>query len=154
LIAAGFEVEIIPETSDLGEVFEGFAHDLTEFEVSAAEHATRLTLARFDRMKAPVAMEVGPVLDVEDVVGSKMAAMITRAEPRDFVDIAAATRRYAVDELLELARRADPSLTPGELYEALDRLDRLDDVVFTRLYGLAPPAVARLREIFADWPRA
>jgi hypothetical protein len=33
------------------------------------------------------------------------------------------------------------------------RLDRLDDSVFTQLYGRTPAPVAAIRKRFADWPR-
>jgi len=33
------------------------------------------------------------------------------------------------------------------------RLDRLDDTVFTALYGLSVDRVAGLRGRFTDWPR-
>ena len=47
------------------------------------------TSCYFDRDRRPVAMDVGPVLDLEDVVGSKICALASRVEPRDYVDTAA-----------------------------------------------------------------
>jgi hypothetical protein len=38
-------------------------------------------------------LDIGPVLHLDDVIGSKVAAMAVRAEPRDFVDVAAALDR-------------------------------------------------------------
>jgi hypothetical protein len=34
-------------------------------------------------------MDVGPVLDLEDVIGGKVCALASWAEPRDYVDTAA-----------------------------------------------------------------
>jgi hypothetical protein len=34
------------------------------------------------------------------------------------------------------------------------RLERLNDAVFTDLYGLSPERVTELRTLLADWPRA
>jgi hypothetical protein len=99
-------------------------------------------------------MDVGPVLHLDDVVGSKVAAMVTRANARDFIDVAAAHVRYTRADLVRLALKADPAITPEEFVDAILRLDRLDDAIFTDLYGLTPPAIEDLRARFADWPRA
>jgi hypothetical protein len=38
-----------------------------------------LQLAYFDRGRDPVVMDIGPVLDLEDVVGGKVCALASRA---------------------------------------------------------------------------
>jgi hypothetical protein len=111
-----------------------------------------LQLTRIDRDRRPVTMDVGPVLDLEDVVGSKVCALASRAEVRDYVDTAAALRRFTVDQLIGFARRLDPGLTDEDFADAGARLDRLDDAVFAR-YGLGPRDVTRLRERLVAWPR-
>jgi hypothetical protein len=151
LTGSGLTVEEVPE---LGDMFDGFDRDMVEFEVSHGEHVVRLQLARFDRRQRPVLMDIGPVLHLDDVVSTKVAALVTRAYPRDFVDIAAAAGRYPRQRLIELGRRADPALTDGEFADAVRRLDRLDDSVFAELYGLGPDQIADIRAAFADWPRA
>ncbi|HZN19398.1 MAG TPA: hypothetical protein VFB84_14655 [Micromonosporaceae bacterium] len=108
-------------------MFYGVEHDLVEFEVRRGELAVRLPLAHFDRSLSPVVMDIGPVLHLDDIVGTKVAAMATRAYPRDFIDVAGALVRYTRKELVDLARQADPALTDEELAEAMLRLDRLDD---------------------------
>jgi hypothetical protein len=40
-------------------------------------------------------MELGPVLDLEDAVGSRVRALAGRAEGRDYVDTAAALGRFS-----------------------------------------------------------
>jgi len=72
LVAAGLTVELVPETSELGEVFYGFGEEMVEFEVREDEEVVRLQLVRFDRRRSPVVMDVGPVLHVDDVIGSKV----------------------------------------------------------------------------------
>jgi hypothetical protein len=104
LVAAGYAVESVSEMAELGELFSGFGDDLAELEVRDGEHIVRLQLARFDRHRAPVVMDIGPILHVDDVLGSKVAAMATRAEPRDYIDVAAALRVRTADELRRLAR--------------------------------------------------
>lgn len=149
LTEAGFSFEVVEDTG----LIYGMDQELVEYEVVRGEEATRLTLAHFDRTRRPVSMDVGPVLHLEDAIGSKMAALLTRAEPRDYVDIAAATRLFTQDELMVLARRVDPSLTDEEVAESMGRLDRLADSVFIRLYGLSEDDVAGLRDAFRHWAR-
>ena len=49
---------------------------------------TVLQLAYFGRSQAPVIMEVGPVLALEDVAGGKVYALASRVEVRDYADTA------------------------------------------------------------------
>lgn len=125
-----------------------------EFEIHKNDKAVRLQLCRFNRSQSPVVMAIGPVLHINDVVGSKVAAMATRAEPRDFIDVAAALDRYSREQLLELASRADAALTDEEFADAMRRFDRLDDEVFETLYGRTSDECAEMRGRFANWPRA
>jgi hypothetical protein len=127
LTAVGLTVELVPETSELGELFYGFGEDMVEFEVREGADVVRLQLARFDRTRAPVVMDVGPVLHVDDVVGGK--------------------------QLMSLARQADPALTDEDFADALRRLDRLDNAVFEELYGRTREQIDEIRARFAGWPR-
>jgi hypothetical protein len=112
-----------------------------------------LQMAYFDRGHQPVIMEFGPVLDLDDVLGGKVAALVSRAAERDYLDVAAALARgYSVAQLTGLAVALDPGLTAEDFADAGQRLDRLSDDRFTR-YGLATHDVTRLRERFAAWPR-
>ena len=70
----------------------------------------------------------------------------------DYIDTAAAMRRYPVDQLIGFAKRLDPGLEDRDFADAGRQLDRMPDGVFAR-YGLGPVDVARLRDTFADWPR-
>jgi Nucleotidyl transferase AbiEii toxin, Type IV TA system len=150
---AGFAAERQDRLSDLAEVIYGLEDGLAEWIVTSPDgRRTMLQLARIDRDRRPVAMDVGPVLDLEDVVGSKVCALASRAEVRDFVDTAAALQRFTVAELIGFARRLDPGLTDEDFADAGARLDRLADRVFGR-YGLSPADVTRLRARLAAWPR-
>jgi predicted nucleotidyltransferase component of viral defense system len=99
-----------------------------------------------------VTMEVGPVLDLEDVVGGKVCALASRAEPRDYVDTAAALERYSIDQVIDFARRLDPGLEDRDFTEAGGRLDQWDDAAFAS-FELGPAGLAGLRRRFAEWPR-
>ncbi len=153
LRAAGFEAERQDKTAGLADVFYGMGDELAEWIVTApGGRQMMLQMAYFDRDRRPVTMDVGPVLDLEDVVGSKVCALASRVEPRDYVDTAAALERYTVDQLIAFAKRLDPGLTDREFADAARQLDRMPDGVFAR-YGLDAAAVANLRERFAAWPR-
>jgi hypothetical protein len=82
-----------------------------------------------------------------------VCALASRVEPRDYVDTAAALKRYTVGQLIAFARRLDPGLTERDFGDAGRQLDRMPDGVFAR-YGLGPADVTRLREQLASWPRS
>lgn len=154
LQAAGYETERRDTAGGLADVFPGMGDGLAEWIVTAPDGAQMmLQMAHFDRGRSPVTMDVGPVLDLEDVIGSKVCALASRVEPRDYVDTAAALGRYTVAQLIGLARQLDPGLTERDFADAGRQLDRMPDGMFAR-YGLTPADVADLRERFAAWPRA
>jgi hypothetical protein len=153
LVAAGFQADRRDQSGGLADIFEGMGEGLAEWIITApGGQQTMLQMAYFDRTRGPVTMDVGPVLDLEDLAGSKVCALASRVEPRDYVDTAAALRRYTPDQLITFARRLDPGLTRRDFADAGRQLDRMPDGVFAR-YGLGPPDVARLREQFEKWPR-
>ncbi len=153
LRAAGFLAERRHRLGGLEEAFEGMGEGLAEWIITApGGQQTMLQMAYFDRMRGPVTMDVGPVLDLEDVAAGKAIALVSRVEPRDYVDTAAALGRYTVAQLIGLARRLDPGLTERDFADAGRQLDRMPDQLFAR-YGLTPADVAELRKRFAAWPR-
>jgi alkylhydroperoxidase family enzyme len=154
LRAAGYTAERQDEAVGLAEVFEGMGEELAEWIITAPDgREMMLQMAYFDRGHQPVIMEFGPVLDLDDVLGGKVAALASRAAERDYLDVAAALARgYSVAQLTGLAVALDPGLTAEDFADAGQRLDRLGDDRFAR-YGLDPEDVSRLREQFAAWPR-
>jgi hypothetical protein len=153
LRAAGFEAERRDRAAGLEDIFYGMGEGLAEWVITApGGEQTMLQMAYFDRTRGPVTMDVGPVLDLEDLAGSKVCALASRVEPRDYVDTAAALRRYTPDQLISFARRLDPGLEERDFADAGRQLDQMPDGVFAR-YGLDQQDVGLLRERFADWPR-
>jgi Nucleotidyl transferase AbiEii toxin, Type IV TA system len=151
---AGFQADRLDSPGDLEDLFDGMGEGLAEWIITAPTgQQTMLQMAYFDRNHGPVTMDVGPVLDLEDLAAWKTIALVSRAEPRDYADVAACLDHYTVDQLISLAKRLDPGLDSRDFADAGRRLDRLPDRIFAR-YGLAPPDVAELRERFADWPRS
>jgi hypothetical protein len=154
LRAAGYTVEREDSTSDLADIFDGMGDGLAEWLITGPDGAQMmLQMAYFGRDRRPVTMDLGPVLNLEDVVGWKVVALASRVEPRDYVDTAAALAQFTIEQLISFARRLDPGLENRDFADAGRQLDRMPDRVFAR-YGLGPEDVARLRERFTAWPRA
>ena len=153
LRAVGFATERQDKTAGLADIFEGMGEGLAEWIVTGPDgDQMMLQMAYFDRARRPVTMDVGPVLDLEDVIGGKVCALASRIEPRDYVDTAAALERYSMEQMVGFARRLDPGLTDRDFADAVRRLDQWGDGVFA-LFGLGPEDVAELRARFAAWPR-
>jgi hypothetical protein len=153
LRGAGFGTERRDLSAGLADVFEGMGEGLAEWLVTSPDgRQTMLQMSYFSREREPVTMDVGPVLDLDDVIGLKVCALASRIEPRDYIDTAAALQRYSVQQLISMARRRDPGLEKQDFADAGRQLDRMPDGVFTR-YGLSPEDISRLREQFAVWPR-
>ena len=153
LRTAGFETEREDKTAGLADIFEGMGEGLAEWMITAPDgEQMMLQMAYFDRAAQPVAMEVGPVLNIEDVVGGTVCALAGRAEPRDYIDTAAALERYSIEQVIGFARRLDPGLEDRDFADAARRLDQWGDAVFAP-FGLTVADIAVLRAAFVDWPR-
>ena len=126
---------------------------MAEWIVTAADGGQMmLQMAYFDRAREPVSMDVGPVLDLEDVAGGKICALAGRVEPRDYADTAAMLGRFSAAQLIGFARRLDPGLEGRDFAGAGRRLDQLPDQIFA-VIGLGEQHIAAVRERFASWPR-
>lgn len=143
LTGNGFQVRLLRATPD---------GDFVELQVSRHGQTTQLDLGRDWRAHEAVTLDVGPVLHLDDAVGSKTTALLGRALPRDYIDVAAALSRYPRRQLLELAFHRDRGLRVVDVALATQRLDRLDDELFLP-YLPHLNEVADLRARFADWPR-
>jgi hypothetical protein len=154
LSAAGLSPVRRDKTAGLADIFPGMGEGLAEWIVTASDgERTMLQMAFFDRHRNPVIMDIGPVLDLEDVVGGKVCALASRAEPRDYVDTAAALAHYSIEQVIGFARRLDPGLTDRDFAEAGKRLDEWGDGVFVP-FGLSGEHVAEMRDRLAAWPRS
>lgn len=154
LRAAGFRADRVDKTAGLIDIFgPDMGTGLAEWIVSApGGRQMTLQMSYFDRGREPVSMDVGPVLDLEDVLGGKVNALASRVEPRDYVDTANALERYRPAQLIGFGKRIDPGLRDEDYAEAGRRLGKLGDQRFIA-FGLSARDVARLRERFAGWPQ-
>lgn len=145
---AGLRVQVAQRNADTSS---GFVRLIVsdETESSKVEYA-----ARDFRTQAPVLMDIGPVLHPDDAVGSKMAALLDRYYPRDFLDVFGARKAgYTRSRLTELAavRMRDSSVIPYMLSDALHALPGHSDRIFTDEYDIPPAAVKEMRAEFAAW---
>lgn len=140
--SGGFAVTVLRETADLVQL------DVT----GAGGAACKVDLGVFWRSRAPVLLEVGPVLHPDDAAGGKMDALFNRWAPRDFLDIDAilASGRYARRQLLDIAARHNPGFSPQMFAESLSYLRDIPDREFAA-YGASGGQITRMRQAFADW---
>jgi hypothetical protein len=150
---AGFDADREDKVAELSDMFEGADEGLAEWTVAAHDgQRMMLQMAYFDRTAQPVTMDVGPVLSLADVVGGKVCALASRAEPRDYIDTAASLRLYSIDQVIGLARKLDPGLDGRDFADAGRRLDQWGDAVFAA-FGLSAADIGAVRAAFRDWPR-
>jgi hypothetical protein len=142
---AGCQVRVL-------EPAEQHAGEFLRLQVQRGEHVVEVDVARDWRQHPPVHMQIGPVLHLDDAVASKVTAMIGRGLPRDYIDVAAAMRRYDRNGLLRLAFHRDPGLRVLDVAHCMQLLDRLPDAPFGD-YGLKDADIRQVRRNFQDWPR-
>lgn len=74
---------------------------------------------------------MGDVLSVEELGADKLLALFSRAQARDFVDVAAlADRLGGMERLCELAAEKDPGFSRPVLFDMLAGFARLRPVDF------------------------
>ncbi|MDP9798931.1 hypothetical protein J2S43_007443 [Catenuloplanes nepalensis] len=153
LSAGGFDVTHVVDEVDLSNTFYGMDDAFEEFAVRSGDAEVQVSLACMPRQRPPVQMEIGPVVHLDDLLGSKFCALAGRNETRDYIDVAAALAKgFRRDQMLALAHEHEPDVSDADIAAAMRRLDDLDDEEFAD-YGLDQAAVGRLRAAFADWPR-
>lgn len=97
LVGAGFGAERQDTTAGLAGIFPGMGEGLAEWVITGPSgEQMALQLAYFDRAREPVVTDVGPVLDLEDVIGGKVCALASRGYERDYLDTAAALERAMI----------------------------------------------------------
>ncbi|MBW6439037.1 nucleotidyl transferase AbiEii/AbiGii toxin family protein [Actinoplanes hulinensis] len=150
LAEAGIGVDQVHTSSD---VVDGLDYLMTELVAYRPDGGmVRLSLGHLSRTREPVLLDIGRVMAVDDLIAWKVAALVNRAEVRDFVDVAAFLADHSPGTLLDLARTADPGLFDEDVAAAGRRLDETPDRAFAA-YGVDPEQVRQLRKRFTDWPR-
>lgn len=75
-----------------------------------SKDACEVDLLKEALSRRPVVLDVGPVVDLEDLVVMKVRALGDRGLPRDVIDVHAACRYYSVIELEQLGLRDEGEL--------------------------------------------
>jgi hypothetical protein len=153
LHAAGLTVIDEPDESILSDVIYGFDDAMVQLRVQCGNDIAELSLSCLYRAHSPITMDIGPVMHLDDLIASKVAALISRREVRDYVDVGAFLARRTPGELLAMARTVDPGLESDDVVMVAEVLDRIPDRAFTR-YAVGERDVAELRQRFAAWPRS
>ncbi len=100
--------------------------------------------------RPPVETELGPVLDLEDLVGTKVRALADRGLARDVAAVYAARDRFGRGDLERLGSRHDEDFDLRDLHERLERLEWVGDSEFEAC-GLETEEIERLRAWATDW---
>lgn len=99
----------------------------------------------------PAQTEHGPVLALDDVIGTKVRALADRGAVRDLIDVHAAARHATIHDLETLGRRH--ARNDFDLHDLRDRLvgtDWYEDEEFAA-YGYTPDQTTALRTWALEW---
>lgn len=102
------------------------------------------------RLQPRVVMDIGPVLHHDDIAADKTLALWARAEPRDFVDVAALREKYGGRRLLELAAEKDRGFTVSTFVDALRMIRRITSERW-KAAGVSADQAARIERTVQGW---
>lgn len=120
---------------------------------SPAGQRVEVDLAVDWRSEEPVTLSVGPVLSLPDAVASKVSAVYSRAEVRDYLDLDAIREsgRFTDAELLDLAVDRDPGFDVQMFAGQLDQINRLGSARRVEEYGVGEQELAQLKSRLTGW---
>lgn len=99
----------------------------------------------------PKSSEYGPVLSLDDVIGTKVRALADRGAVRDLIDVHAASQHRSKADLENLGRRhARFAFSLDDLHDRLAGAEWWDDQDYAG-YGLEPEQIDALRRWALDW---
>ena len=104
------------------------------------------------REHEPVIFPLGAVLSAEDAVGSKVSALYTRGEARDYIDVDAirASGRFSDAELMSAAQERDAGFEVAMFALQLDRIETIAPRRFEE-YDVDAAQLVAMRERFGLW---
>lgn len=114
--------------------------------------AVDMDLAVDWRELEPVTLSVGPVLSLEDAVGSKVNALYSRAAERDFLDVDSirASGHFTDTQLMTAAAERDAGFDPAMFASQLEQVSRLRLEMVER-YGVNPDQLAAIQSRLTGW---
>lgn len=99
----------------------------------------------------PKASQYGPVLSLDDVIGTKVRALADRGAVRDLIDVHAASQHRSRADLESLGRRhARYAFNLEDLHDRLAGAEWWDDQDYAD-YGLQPDQIDALRTWALQW---
>ena len=126
-----------------------------EFDVTdpVTGEASSIQLGLDFRAFPPATLDIGPVLDARDAVGSKMSALWSRGEARDYIDIDTVVEsgEFSRDDVLALVDQFEA--TPLDRRALADRFreaSRHHEREFAR-YGVDADQRGQIVANFASW---
>jgi hypothetical protein len=115
--------------------------------VERGADVTELDLAADARL-FPLEVRSGlPVLNSTELAVDKVLAIFSRAEARDFVDLAAVVDQHGLVALFRLAAEKNPGFSIDVFSDRLQRFDRLRQDEF----GIEAPAFQTLAATVRSW---
>lgn len=104
-----------------------FARLLVETTDEDEDRVVEVDLGIDWRSEPPTQLAIGPVLALRDAVGSKISAVYSRGEARDFLDLDAIRRsgRFTDPDLLALAEEHDPGFDLAHFIAQLQWVNRI-----------------------------
>lgn len=100
----------------------------------------------------PVRLDVGPVLSLADAVGSKVGALYSRGEARDYLDVDAIRRsgRFTDEQLVTAAAERDPGFDVAMFSQQLASAARLRPAQVAR-YGVTAEELEAVKARCTQW---
>jgi hypothetical protein len=99
----------------------------------------------------PAQTPYGPVLSLDDVIGTKVRALADRGAVRDLIDVQAASRHRSLADLETLGRRrAHDEFSLPDLRDRLVGADWYEDEDYAA-YGLTPEEITELKKWALEW---
>ena len=115
----------------------------------SAEPAVTVDLGVDWRAEDPVRLAVGPVLAPDDAVGNKVAALFSRGEARDYLDV---DRIRASGRLIELGHRADLGFEITQFVRRLEEVGRIQPFEVA-IYEVSPEQLRAVKDRCLAWAR-
>ncbi|MGW6260975.1 nucleotidyl transferase AbiEii/AbiGii toxin family protein [Streptomyces sp. NPDC055085] len=116
----------------------------------ATDETCEVDLLKEVLWRPPVVMDIGPVLDLDDLIGTKVRALGDRGLARDAIDVHAARHLYTVPDLESLGARRPEEFDLHELHDRLESLEWISDAEF-EAYAMDGVAILELRHWAQEW---
>lgn len=95
-------------------------------------------------------LSIGPVLSLPDAVASKVSAVYSRAEVRDYLDLDAIRESGRFTDA-DLAVNRDPGFDVQMFAGQLDQINRLGSAGRVEEYGVGEQELAQLKARLSGW---